>query len=621
MKKKIGVNNGWSMHLKLTLSSILLFFVSLSFAQQKKVIQYFEDTQNGEKHLEKEYYVSDSSGKIEGAYVEYFYGGEIKVKGTFRSGVPIGGWEYFFENGKLKQNVSFEEEGKITYRYFFENGNVKTELGVKGKQKEGVYNQYFENGKEKITGKYKAGLKDSLWTEYSESGNVISLANYTSGKGYYKGYFLNGKLKHEGPIYKDWSEGVWKYYYEEGPLLSQGLEVLGVRNGVWQFFYKSGVISSEGEYRLGKPHGEWKYYYETGKINSEGSYADGFRDKSWNLYHEQGGVKAKGDFTKGDGGYVEYHQNGKVKSKGSFKKDVYDSLWTFYYDDGVLEGECDYVDSVGEYKGYYKNGNLKMKGQMKNGDRVGIWAFYDEEGNLDGKLKTVYESKWPELSVVQEPEKKKDTVLVTKTALPDIRIRKKSKLQKRLERIYYFQKKNREFKGLIVGSNPLAILVNNEVNVYVERYWQERLGYELNVHYYRTPLLKSFSGVDTSEIHGVGGAIGIKQKLYHQKQPYGTYYYAHELRYGMNMYRTKVLDKIYSLHHASYEYTVYVGNRLLGDVHGQGITMDIYIGSGIGYRQTSRDDLTTYANGVFEAVRNKSIYIPIRIGGSIGYIF
>ncbi len=591
----------------------------LGFAQQKKVSQYFEDTNNGEKHLEKEYYVSDSTGKIEGEYAEYFYGGSVKVKGVFKSGVPVGNWQYFFESGNLKKKVAFEQDGKVVYQYFFENGKLKKEISVKGKQKDGIYNQYFENGNLKLTGWYKEGMKDSLWTEYAESGKVVSSATYTKGKGYYKGYFLSGKLKHEGPVYKDWSEGVWKYYYEDGPLLSKGLEMNGIRNGVWQFFYKEGGISSEGEYRLGKPHGEWKYYYKSGKVSSEGNYAEGFRDKTWNLYHEQGGIKAKGEFEKGNGEYVEYYKSGKVRSKGYFKKDVYDSLWTFYYDDGVLEGECNYIDSVGEYKGYYKNGNLKMEGKLKNGERVGIWAFYDEDGNLDGKLKTVYESKHPDLSVVQEPEK--DTIVPVKTSLPDIRIRKKTKLQKSLEKIYHFQRKNREFKGVIVGTNPLSILINNELNLYVERYWQERLGYELNVHYYRTPLLKSFSGVDTAEIHGVGGAVGIKQKLYHQKQPYGMYYYAHELRYGVNKYRTKIGEKTYSLHHTSYEYTIYVGNRLLGDVHRQGLTMDVYIGSGIGYRQTSRKDLSDYASGIFEAVRNKPIYIPIRIGGSIGYIF
>ena len=223
------------MYWKRTLSSLFFFIVSLGFAQQKKVTQYFEDIQNGKKHLEKEYYVSDITGQIEGHYVEYFFSGDVKAQGNFKAGNPIGNWQYFFENGKIKQKVTFNSERLTSYQFFFENGNLKTELSSIKKVKEGRYTKYFENGSVKLTGYYDKGIKDSLWTEYAESGELISSATYKFGKGYHRGYFLDGQLKHEGPVYKDWSEGVWKYYDKSGPLQSKGLEMQGVRNGFWQF--------------------------------------------------------------------------------------------------------------------------------------------------------------------------------------------------------------------------------------------------------------------------------------------------------------------------------------------------------------------------------------------------
>ncbi len=603
---------------RIIITSFFLSLFTFLFAQQKEVKVYYGQDSLQKKRLEKTYHISKDK-QLSGEYIEYYYEGGVKVKGQYQGGEQVGIWHYFYESQQKRQNIEVLPNGVKIFTLFYENGKPKGKYHYKGKEKNGFVIQYFESGEVKSNGYYKNGLKDSTWTAYNEEGLMMSRAQYHNGEGVYKGYYHNGNPKMKGPIRKNWSEGVWTYYYEAGGIQSKGLEVGGVKNGVWTFYTSSGEVSSEGEYHQGKPHGKWKYFYKNGSASAQGLYADGFRDKAWNLYHEGGEVKAKGDFDKGYGKYTEFYPSRKIKIKGFFKKDLYDSLWTYYYDDGTLEGECIYCKGEGFYRGYYKNGTVKMQGQLHNGERTGVWEFYDKKGKLDGKLKTVYNNKDPEIN----PNiLKKDSVTNRKVVLPDLHINKKSGLQKNLEKIYHFKPRLREYSGVILGTNPLSILANNELIFYAEKYWQERLGYEFQAQLYRTPWLKSLAKVREGEITKIGWAIAMKQKLYHQEESFGMYYYAHGVRISHLTYRVNNnTSSTYRLKQESYEYVLYIGDRVLRDVHGPGVTVDVYFGLGAGYRKSSISDINTEQGGVFNKIANKAFYIPIRFGGSLGYVF
>ncbi|HVD97797.1 MAG TPA: hypothetical protein VNB90_06295 [Cytophagaceae bacterium] len=558
---------------------------------------------------------------LDSLYSSYFQNGKLKSTGIFKNNKANGKWKYYYESGGLKMEGPFKDNEHNGYwKYYYENGLLNMEGEIYKEVKEGEWKYYFENGNLKNTGVYHKNKKNGIWKYFNEDGTIKAQAIYENDKGRYTEMYSNGNIKSQGDIVNGKSDGIWKYYYEDGKLKAEGLEKEGQKEGYWKYYHPNGALASEGNYIKGMQNGKWKHYYENGNLSSEGEQKEGQKEGYWKLYYSNGNFKGEGNFENGNGPYKEFYESGKIKTEGFVKNDKNDGLWKYYYESGALEGTCHFNNGVGKYTGYYQDGTLKMEGMLNNGNKDGIWKLYKDSGQLAGYYKTYYENDVPIMRLVDttgiDPMKKDSLGPYIK---PNFVARKK--------RSRYFTPKLNEFQGIITSIGPLGILANS-IPLSVEYYFQERLGYELNVTLYRSPFLSTDHALNSMDHQGV--SLSIRQKFYQPDRDKGMLYFAHELRYTKMNYSNKFIDTSLSKDpitlmkkQSKMEYSVLVGDRVIRDSRKEGFTMDIFLGIGIGYRVTNNtwEDHNEYNGKYFHGVNSHFYSIPFRFGVNVGYIF
>lgn len=57
---------------------------------------------------------------LDGLYIAYYKGGDIKTKGTFKNGVKVGLWKYWNKDGDISTVVNFD---KSLFKKIFRNKN------------------------------------------------------------------------------------------------------------------------------------------------------------------------------------------------------------------------------------------------------------------------------------------------------------------------------------------------------------------------------------------------------------------------------------------------------------------------------------------------------------------
>jgi antitoxin component YwqK of YwqJK toxin-antitoxin module len=559
-------------------------------------------------------------------YTSFYQNGKVKSKGNFKNDVPQGLWYYYYESGLVKSYGKLT--GTIKYgdwKYYYENGNISTEGSYKEGKKEGDWKYYFEStaGILKTEGVYVNDTREGRWKFYDESGNFKAQADFHEDRGIYTEFYAGGAKKSEGLLIDGRSIGTWKYYHDNGKLLGEGVEKDGLKEGPWIYYDKSGAITSKGNYTQGKQSGTWEYFHENGSLASKGEYSDDKKEGDWTTFNTAGKKIGEGSFKSGKGNYREFYDSGKLKIEGPIENDKNEGQWNYYYETGEKEGKCFYQQGKGKYLGYYKDGTNKMEGLLEDGHKTGIWRLYKPNGELAGLYKTYYEKDAPAFEDLPL-----DSVIApAKDSLPPIEM---PNMVIRKKRSRYFTPRVNEFRGYIVGANPLALL-RNELPASVEIYFQERIGYEFGAAYLSKPMFKSHSYPPLNEIDYIGYQLYVRQKFYQKDQDYGMFYFAHELRYTSTVYTQHVIDtsmtpkQEVSLDQTerTIEYAVLIGDRLMKDARHKGFTLDIYIGFGIGYRMVERnwpEENKIYKNA-YSSINSSAIKIPFRLGFTIGYIF
>lgn len=593
----------------------------ISVGQHRKA-QTFYDLKK--KVLKEEYYVLVKSPQvIDSLYISYYQNGNIKTKGSYKKGKPFGIWEYFFENGNRRMIGTLDENtAEGNWIYYFENGNISSEGELKKGQREGRWKYYYENQNIKSEGWYKKDKKEGIWKYFYEEGLFKAQAIFDNDKGRYEEVYPSGKIKSEGDIINGKSNGLWKYYYEDGAIKGEGQEKDGVKEGMWKFYHPNGNLLSQGVYNQGATEGKWRYYYDNGNVSSEGIEKDGKKDGYWKLFYKNGAFKGEGNFNIGDGLYKEYFENGKLKIEGSIRNGKNNGLWKYYYENGTLEGTCFFTDGQGKYTGYYESGNINMQGPIVDGIKVGIWKLYKEDGTISGYYKTYYEN--DQVMFRESAAKGKDTL-----ARDTIVSLNKPKLKLPKKKSRYFTKKVNEFQSIILSSNPGGVLIGR-LPVSLEYYFQERLGYEINYTMIRSPFFKSVKTAGLDNILDRGFSASIKQKFYQRDQDIGMFYFAHEVRFSRIGSSVRFLDStdngqrrsIQQTQHL-FEYSILVGDRIMGDATKRGWTVDIFAGVGVGFRlsQQSWDVKNKYYSSMMPNAKTSFLSLPFRFGVNIGYAF
>ncbi|MEL7148806.1 MAG: toxin-antitoxin system YwqK family antitoxin, partial [Bacteroidota bacterium] len=402
--------------------------------------------------------------------------------------------------------------------------------------------------------------------------------------------------------------GKWKFYYETGELQAEGFFKNGSRSGNWKYFHLNGQLSATGNYSKGRKDGLWKYYYEDGKLRSEGIERDGQKEGFWKLYYESGETKASGNFDAGSGKYFEFYENGKQKSTGNVVNGKHEGKWLYYNEAGQEEGYAIFRRGVGKYQGYYENGALKMEGELENSKRVGIWKLYNTDGSLAGYYKPVYENDRP---IFKTAESFVDDNRFDK---PGYRVKKKKSR--------YFNPKVNEYRGYVFSTNPLMGYLGF-IPVSLERYKQERLGYELSVAYHRSPFFSSFAKVNDGDPFYTGFSVSMRQKLYSEYGSTGMFYFGHQATFRHLNYSLRTnnpTNDLLSAVEKNYTYDLLVGTRWLKDPDNGGITWDVHLGMGIGHKSFTRNYDTGLYEGYYAEQDDEGLIFPIRFGLTVGYI-
>ena len=145
-----------------------------------------------------------------------------------------------------------EQQGK-----YYHSGQPFTGVGfAKNKKGKFVTEEPFKNG-----------LLHGKRVNYDHNGHVLAREKFKKGRGIYRTYYFNNKIKSLGSIDKNIKMGEWKYYNSKGVLKAREYWSEDIPDQLeWEKFYNTkGGIETELFYKAGLLMKE-VYYDEQGKI-------------------------------------------------------------------------------------------------------------------------------------------------------------------------------------------------------------------------------------------------------------------------------------------------------------------------------------------------------------------
>ena len=551
---------------------------------------------------------------IHGSYEAFHLNGSLQTFGHYFDGLPDSLWVYYYGNGRKRAEGKFRDgQTRGKWSYYYENGNKKSEGMLQNDVKHGAWTFFFETGKTKSTGTYYDDIKSGIWNYFYEDEVVKAQAYYENGTGVYKEFYPSGSIKVEGKNREEKSIGGWTYYHKSGEVQAKGSFDNGLRVGEWTYFHPNGKEAIIGRYDKGNEIGIWRHYHEDGKVKAEGAMENGERDGFWKLYYPTGELKGEGDYQTGNGEYIEYYASGKRKNSGRIKDGLKHGKWIFYSEEGLIDGEVDFIQGEGAYRGFYSDGSVKMEGQMKDDRRIGEWSLYSPDGSLAGTYRPIYEDEKP-IFKTRESSSFRDPVNSEK---PEYLFKNRQ--------IRYFTPSINEYKGIAVETNP-ARVITGSLPIAIERHVQERLGYQLQVIIHSNPFFTSDSDVSIDRIYTRGVTIQFKQKFYHPDRKLGMWYFGHLIGFSSLNHRVKLIDQNFVatsgrlVERQSY-YGLILGSRWMQRTADSGLTVDAYLGLGMGVRTYDEKYGTDvlFSNRFDNKIKSRS-YFPLLVGINIGFI-
>ncbi len=562
------------------------------------------------------YHYSNEDSLLNGSYESFYFNGSLKSYGWFLNNQQDSLWKYYYENGRKKA------EGKFSYgiptgkwNYYFENGNLKSQGVLEGNSKIGFWTFYYENDGEKSNGQFRNNKKIGIWNYFYEDGSLKAQTVIEKGIGNYTEFYPSGSRRMDGVNIDEKSEGEWIYYHETGEIEAIGNYKNGLKTGQWKYYHKSGEVSAKGEYHSGKRQGPWSYYHENGQVSQTGNLVNDQKDGFWKLFYPSGEILGEADFNKGDAFINEYYSSGSQKSKGQLTDGKKTGKWFYYNETGYLEGEADLINGKGNYIGYYPDRTIKMQGEIEDDKRIGEWQLFNPDGSTAGTYRPIYENEQP----IFKTRITQDFVEKESLEKPNYHPEKRG--------LRYFLPRVNEYKGFIIGTNPIWLL-NNELPIAIEYYIQERLGYEFQFDIIRDPFFSNHSDIGDYQVYSNGARIHFRQKFYHADSKFGMFYFGHELNFKylnsqVNHTDTLIIQqprRFGRLVEKSIGYGVFLGNRWMKDVGTSGLTIDLFLGVGIASRSFDKKyEPIQVLDNYFDKEIKSSFHFPIIFGLNVGF--
>jgi antitoxin component YwqK of YwqJK toxin-antitoxin module len=288
---------------------------------------------------------TDAQGRKQGSWSKAFPSGKTRYTGFFIDDIPVGSFQYFHENGKIKAK-----------NYFFEKGKkAKAEL-------------FNTKGEKEAEGLYVDKLKDSVWNYYNTQGKLIMTESYKLGK------------KH----------GVFKVYSPDGLKTEEVITWLNnEKHGAWTQFYPDGSKRIEAYYMHGELDSVFKFYFQGGKIKMEGKYRNAGKVGEWLEYNSDGSLRLQEIYKKGthlrttllNGVFKQYYPNGFIESEYQYKNGKKNGPFTEYHNTGKKVKRMR-TSPEGDQEMYEEEEGIviKRKGVFKDDLPVGTIESFDEKG-------------------------------------------------------------------------------------------------------------------------------------------------------------------------------------------------------------------------------------------------
>lgn len=221
---------------------VLIVMISFSMAFSQELT---------ESHINK----VDHEGRKQGIWKVYDGTGNLKYRGEYLNGKPVGEFKYYYSNGRVKAVLIHRDNGRETYSTHF-----------------------HPNGKMMAQGKYAGQVKDSTWLYYNEEDGALSAEEH----------YLNSR-----------KEGIWKTYYPEGQVTEEITYRDDAKDGPWQQYFTDGSIKLKASYVEDKLEGLYVIYHLNGNVEISGTFLNGQKHSSWVYLDDKGVLEKREEYDHG----------------------------------------------------------------------------------------------------------------------------------------------------------------------------------------------------------------------------------------------------------------------------------------------------------------------------------
>lgn len=178
----------------------------------------------------------DSQGRRQGKWVKTDKNNRKVYEGTFKDGLEVGTFTYYYSDGTVRMKNTFLVDGKYcSHEAYDKNGKLMAKGFYNQKNRDSIWNIYNAEGKLLKSETYKMGTKTGKSVLFSAKGDTVEIQYWNDNKKHGRWYrkVLNGYL-----------EGNYANNLLDGPFAE----------------YRNGKVVAEGRYSEGLRNGQWKHY-------------------------------------------------------------------------------------------------------------------------------------------------------------------------------------------------------------------------------------------------------------------------------------------------------------------------------------------------------------------------
>jgi antitoxin component YwqK of YwqJK toxin-antitoxin module len=300
---------------------------------------------------------TDAKGRKQGYWVKTNAEGIKIYEGTFKDDKPVGLMKRFHDDGSLKAEMIYRNDGSAYAYLYYETRKIKMAEGKYiGQERDSVWLSFDPNGQLASQDTYLKGVLNGSSIIYHQDGSVSEEYNYKNGKkhGLWKQYYKNGKLMAEATFVEDKMVGEYVKNYLNGREWVRGkYNENGLKEGTWIYGNEDGKIGEMVVFRNGKEekvvrqNGTFTEYYEFEKPRLIVNYVEGKKHGDYIEYYDNGQWVEKQVDNRNKGGEVETYralEGQTMKKKASYKNDQLHGVITYFYENGKVERIEEYVD-------------------------------------------------------------------------------------------------------------------------------------------------------------------------------------------------------------------------------------------------------------------------------------